>query len=100
MKPGSMAANGAACPSAANGPVSIFVPTMGRDRMKRAHRLSGGPIDAPRGRKASRSPPCGSGSATRLSQETPLYAAESVGTGQIHQRALDAVQELLVGWLR
>ena len=35
-----------------------------------------------------------------LSQETPLYAAESIETGALHQRALDAVGELLVGWLR
>ena len=35
-----------------------------------------------------------------LSQETPLFAAESVGVGTLHQRALDAVKELLVGWLR
>ena len=59
----------------------------------------GGPSTRP-WRKASRSPPCGFWIGDTLSQETPLYAAESVGTGQIHQRALDAVQELLVGWLR
>jgi serine-type D-Ala-D-Ala carboxypeptidase (penicillin-binding protein 5/6) len=35
-----------------------------------------------------------------LSQETPLYAAESVPLGAIHQRALDAVKELLTGWMR
>ena len=35
-----------------------------------------------------------------LSQETPLYAAEAVQLGALHQRALDAVGELLVGWLR
>jgi D-alanyl-D-alanine carboxypeptidase (penicillin-binding protein 5/6) len=35
-----------------------------------------------------------------LSQETPLYTAEAVGVGSLHQRAIDAVGELLVGWLR
>lgn len=35
-----------------------------------------------------------------LSQETPVYAAESVGAGSLQQRAIDAVGELLVGWLR
>ena len=35
-----------------------------------------------------------------ISRETPLYAAESVPLGAIHQRALDAVKELLTGWLR
>lgn len=85
-------------PLRANGPVSIFVPTMSRDRMT-ARIVYRGPVDAPveEGQQIG---------ALRvwigdtLSQETPLYAAESVGTGAIHQRALDAVQELLVGWLR
>lgn len=35
-----------------------------------------------------------------VSQETPLFAAENVGLGSLHQRAFDAVRELLVGWLR
>jgi D-alanyl-D-alanine carboxypeptidase (penicillin-binding protein 5/6) len=35
-----------------------------------------------------------------LSQETPLFAAESVGVGTLWQRAQDAVFELLTGWLR
>jgi D-alanyl-D-alanine carboxypeptidase (penicillin-binding protein 5/6) len=35
-----------------------------------------------------------------LSQETPLFAAESVGVGSMQQRALDAVKELAIGWLR
>jgi D-alanyl-D-alanine carboxypeptidase (penicillin-binding protein 5/6) len=35
-----------------------------------------------------------------MSQKTPLFAAESVGVGPLHSRALDAVEELLVGWLR
>jgi D-alanyl-D-alanine carboxypeptidase (penicillin-binding protein 5/6) len=35
-----------------------------------------------------------------LSQETPLYAAETVGVGTLPSRAFDAVKELAVGWLR
>ena len=35
-----------------------------------------------------------------MSQETPLYAAETVKLGTLQQRALDALGELLVGWLR
>ena len=35
-----------------------------------------------------------------LSQETPLYTAESVAKGTIPQRALDAIEELALGWLR
>jgi D-alanyl-D-alanine carboxypeptidase (penicillin-binding protein 5/6) len=34
-----------------------------------------------------------------LSQETPLFAAETVGTGTISQRAYDALGELLLGWM-
>ncbi|RVB98894.1 D-alanyl-D-alanine carboxypeptidase, partial [Mesorhizobium sp. M7A.F.Ca.CA.002.15.2.1] len=35
-----------------------------------------------------------------LSQETPLFAAESIGVGTLPQRALDAVKALGIGWLR
>ena len=35
----------------------------------------------------------------RLIQETPLFTAESVAEGELHQRAIDALQELLLGWL-
>jgi D-alanyl-D-alanine carboxypeptidase (penicillin-binding protein 5/6) len=35
-----------------------------------------------------------------LSQEIPLYAAETVGRGALHKRAADAVAELLTGWIR
>jgi serine-type D-Ala-D-Ala carboxypeptidase (penicillin-binding protein 5/6) len=38
-------------------------------------------------------------SGERLIQETPLFAAESVGVGPLHSRALDALGELLFGWL-
>lgn len=35
-----------------------------------------------------------------VSRQVPLYAAETVNRGTLSQRALDAVQELLVGWMR
>jgi D-alanyl-D-alanine carboxypeptidase (penicillin-binding protein 5/6) len=35
-----------------------------------------------------------------LSQELPLYAAETVEVGELHSRAFDAVKELAIGWLR
>ena len=35
----------------------------------------------------------------QLSQETDLYAAESVEKGGIRRQAIDAVKELLFGWL-
>lgn len=38
-------------------------------------------------------------SGDRLIQETPLYTAEAVGAGPLHSRALDALGELLFGWL-
>jgi D-alanyl-D-alanine carboxypeptidase (penicillin-binding protein 5/6) len=33
-------------------------------------------------------------------QETPLYTDADVGVGKLHQRALDAVSELVGGWIR
>ena len=35
-----------------------------------------------------------------LSQETPLFTAETVAVGTLYQRALDAIGELMIGWLR
>jgi D-alanyl-D-alanine carboxypeptidase (penicillin-binding protein 5/6) len=35
----------------------------------------------------------------RLIQETPLFTAEAVPQGPLHRRALDALGELLLGWL-
>jgi D-alanyl-D-alanine carboxypeptidase (penicillin-binding protein 5/6) len=37
--------------------------------------------------------------ADALVQETPLYAAESVGEGDLFRRSTDAVKHLLLGWL-
>jgi D-alanyl-D-alanine carboxypeptidase (penicillin-binding protein 5/6) len=82
----------------ANGPISIFVPITNRDRLT-ARIVYEGPVIAP----VEEGTQIGSLRVfigDTLSQETPLYTAESVETGALHQRALDAVGELLVGWLR
>jgi D-alanyl-D-alanine carboxypeptidase (penicillin-binding protein 5/6) len=82
----------------AEGPISIFVPITNRDRLT-ARIVYEGPVVAP----IEEGTQIGSlrvSIGETLSQETPLYAAESVGTGALHQRALDAVGELLVGWMR
>ncbi len=36
----------------------------------------------------------------RLSQETPLYAAETIEKGGLRRQAFDAAKELLFGWIR
>jgi D-alanyl-D-alanine carboxypeptidase (penicillin-binding protein 5/6) len=35
-----------------------------------------------------------------LTKETPLYAAQYVGVGTVPQRAVDGIEELLLGWWR
>ncbi|MEM7301969.1 MAG: D-alanyl-D-alanine carboxypeptidase family protein [Pseudomonadota bacterium] len=81
----------------ARGPLRIYVPIGNKDRLK-ARVVYQGPIVAPVEEGAQiailRVEVGG-----ELSQETPLYAAESVGTGSISQRAMDGLQELLLGWL-
>lgn len=82
----------------ANGPISIFVPVTNRDRLI-ARIVYEGPIVAP----VEEGTPIGTlrvWIGDTMSQETPLFAAENVATGALHQRALDAVEELLIGWLR
>jgi serine-type D-Ala-D-Ala carboxypeptidase (penicillin-binding protein 5/6) len=82
----------------AKGPVEIFLPIANRDKLT-AKIVYDGPVSAPveEGQAVG---------ALRvwigdtLSQETPLFAAESVGVGTLPQRALDAAKELAVGWLR
>ena len=82
----------------ADGPLAIFVPITNRDRMI-ARIVYDGPIIAP----VEEGAPIGMLKvwiSDMLSQQTPLYAAESVEQGKLHQRALDAVEELLIGWMR
>jgi len=33
-----------------------------------------------------------------LTKETPLYAGQNVGIGTTRQRAVDGLEELLIGW--
>lgn len=82
----------------AKGPVDIFVPITNADRLI-ARIVYEGPVEAP----VEEGTPVGSLKVwigDTMSQETPLYAAESVPLGSLHQRAFDAVGELLVGWMR
>lgn len=82
----------------ANGPVAIFVPIANRDRLV-ARIVYQGPLVAP----VEEGIPVGSLKVwvgDTLTQETPLYTAEAVGVGKLHQRAFDAVGELMTGWLR
>ncbi len=79
-------------------PIAIFVPITNRDRLI-ARIVYEGPVEAP----VEEGTPVGALKiwiGETLSQETPLYAAESVGTGPLYSRAIDAVEELMIGWLR
>ncbi|MCV3208250.1 D-alanyl-D-alanine carboxypeptidase [Mesorhizobium sp. YC-39] len=82
----------------AKGPVTIFLPTANRDKVT-ANIVYDGPVAAP----VEEGQPVGVlrvWIGDTLSQETPLFAAESVGVGSLRQRAFDAAKELAVGWLR
>lgn len=82
----------------AGGPISIFIPLTNTDRLV-ARIVYRGPLTAP----VKEGTPVGVlrvWIGEEMSQETPLYAAESVALGSLQQRALDAVGELMVGWLR
>jgi D-alanyl-D-alanine carboxypeptidase (penicillin-binding protein 5/6) len=82
----------------AKGPVSIFIPLTNTDRLV-ARIVYRGPVVAP----VKEGTPVGTlrvWIGDEMSQETPLYAAETVELGTLQQRALDAVGELMVGWLR
>lgn len=82
----------------AKGPVAIFVPITNRDRLI-ARIVYDGPVEAPveEGTEIGK---LRVWIGDTLSQETPLYAAETVEKGALHQRALDAVEELMIGWIR
>lgn len=82
----------------AKGPVQIFLPITNRDKLT-ARIVYDGPVAAP----VEEGQPVGRlrvWIGDTLSQETPLFAAESIGVGSLPQRALDAAKELAVGWLR
>ena len=78
-------------------PVEIYLPVGFRDRL-RAQISYTGPLI----------PPVEQGAqiatlkvwvGDKLSQETPLYAGETVGKGGLQRRSLDALKELAIGWL-
>jgi len=82
----------------AKGPISIFIPLTNTDRLV-ARIVYRGPLTAP----VKEGTPVGVLKiwiGDNMSQETQLYAAETVELGTLQQRALDAVGELMVGWLR
>lgn len=81
----------------ADGPIRVMIARSSTDSLK-GRAVYTGPIEAP----------VESGKMVgalriyqdeRLIQETPLYTAEEIGVGEVHQRALDALSELLLGWL-
>lgn len=82
----------------AHGAVSMLVPAENRDKVI-ARIVYEGPVEAP----VQAGQPVGKLKiwvGDMLTQETPLYAAESVGVGSLSQRTLDAIEELAIGWLR
>lgn len=82
----------------AKAPIDVLLPIANRDKLT-ARIVYQGPISAP----VEKGQPVGAlrvWIGDTLSQETPLFAAESVGVGTLPQRALDAARELAVGWLR
>ncbi len=85
-------------PLKAEGPLRIFVPIGFRDRLK-ADIVFNGPIRAPveAGTKVATLQVLVDG---KVSQETPLFAAEDVAVGSVTQRAMDAMKELIVGLFR
>jgi len=82
----------------ADGPLRIFVPIGFQDRIK-ADIVFQGPIRAPveAGTRIAKLQVKIDG---KVSQETALYAAEDVGEGSVTQKAIDAMQELIVGMFR
>lgn len=81
----------------AEGPVGLLLPTE-NPVLPRAEIIYEGPLAAP----VEAGAPVGvlRVRSDGINQETPLFAAESVGVGSLHQRAFDAAKELMVGWLR
>ncbi len=85
-------------PLKAHEKVSLLVPVANRDRLK-AHIIYQGPLVAPL--KADEQV-----GTLRiwigdvLAQETPVFTAEAVETGDLKKRSFDAVFELATGWVR
>jgi D-alanyl-D-alanine carboxypeptidase (penicillin-binding protein 5/6) len=84
-------------PLKADGPIRILVARDAGDTLK-ARVVYQGPLMAPV-EEGMRVGALKVWSDERLIQETPLYTAQAVGRGPLHSRALDAIGELLFGWL-
>ena len=85
-------------PLVASGPVRIMVPKAGGEKLV-ARIVYSGPVPAP----VKEGTPVGNLRVWRndaLVLETPLKSAASVGKGNISQRAVDAVTELMIGLFR
>ena len=82
----------------AKGPVSVFVPIVNNDRLT-ARITYNGPLPAPvvEGKEVGTLKVW---IGDTLTYETQLYTAENVGVGTLQQRSMDAISELLVGWMR
>jgi D-alanyl-D-alanine carboxypeptidase (penicillin-binding protein 5/6) len=84
-------------PLKAQGAIRILVPRDAGDTL-RARVVYQGPVMAP----VTEGQPVGAfmvWNGDRLIQEVPLYTAASVERGPLHARALDALGELLFGWI-
>ncbi len=81
----------------ADGPLHVLVARTNRDPL-RARAVYQGPIEAPV-KAGMRVGVLKVWQGDRLIQETPLYTAEAIGEGELYQRALGAIKELLLGWL-
>lgn len=82
----------------AKGAVELLLPIANRDKVT-ARIVYNGPLPAP----VEAGQPVGTlrvWIGDTLSQETPVFAAETVEVGSLPRRAADAVKELAVGWLR
>ena len=79
------------------GPVQIFLPFGNRDKLK-ARIVYTGPL-LPPVNKGDRVAKLKVWIGDELSQETDLYAAETLEKGGLQRQAIDALKELLFGWL-
>ena len=82
----------------ADRPIAVLVARGHRDRLS-ARIVYKGPLQAPveKGIEVGRFEVLRDQS---VIQETPLFTADAVPVGKLHQRALDAVAELVGGWIR
>lgn len=80
-----------------DGPLKLLIPQADRNKLK-ARIVFEGPVPAPV-QEGDQIGALKVWTGDKLVQETPLYAAEDVSVGTLSQRALDGLQELLLGWI-